>query len=276
MRPLRHDTLTLVTTCKGRLSHLQESLPRMVELRAHEVIVVDANCPDRCGDWVEEHWPTVTVLRDPEQEIFNLSRSRNIGARSVETDWIFFIDADILLTPAFTDWLTRAASHTGGLYFRAGLVDGSRDLNSWGSCIVPNRAFSLLGGYDTEFRGWGGEDDDLYMRLELLGLRSLSYPGDSVTPLSHSDKDRTKFHKIKDKNLQLGINSAYIRLKKMILVAHGQALDLPAAVKKNLMDQVETSLLQSREQSIELSLGTVELTKRRKMDLAMTIKVHVR
>ena len=72
--------LSYITTCKGRLSHLQQTLPRIADQPHVECIVVDYGCPERCGDWVEAHHPNVMVVRTGPTEGFNASRARNAGA----------------------------------------------------------------------------------------------------------------------------------------------------------------------------------------------------
>lgn len=46
--------LTFVTTCRGRLAHLRRSLPTFVAQPDAEVVVVDYDCPERSGEWVEQ------------------------------------------------------------------------------------------------------------------------------------------------------------------------------------------------------------------------------
>jgi len=40
---------SIVTTCKGRLGNLQQSLPTFVAQAAAEVVVVDYDCPESTG-----------------------------------------------------------------------------------------------------------------------------------------------------------------------------------------------------------------------------------
>src|SRR6185369_6037579 len=94
-----------VTTCKGRLHHIQRTLPLIVAQLPKEVVVVDYGCPQSVGDWVETHFPNVTVVRVGDDPGFCLSRARNIGARQTSAPWICFTDADALITSGWTDWM---------------------------------------------------------------------------------------------------------------------------------------------------------------------------
>ena len=86
--------ITFVTTCRGRLRHLRETLPTFVRQPDAAVVVVDYSCPEACGDWVEANFPHVEVVRSPDSPRFELSRARNLGAARVRSPWICFIDAD--------------------------------------------------------------------------------------------------------------------------------------------------------------------------------------
>jgi glycosyltransferase involved in cell wall biosynthesis len=95
--------ICFITTCMGRLSHLQETLPTWVTQPRSTWIVVDYSCPDRCGNWVEQTYPNVQVVRVPGKMRFHPAAARNAGARVAQTPWLCFIDADIAATPSFID-----------------------------------------------------------------------------------------------------------------------------------------------------------------------------
>ena len=44
--------LVFVTTCKSRLHHLKETLPRMAAEAGAQCVVVDYGSPDGAGDWI--------------------------------------------------------------------------------------------------------------------------------------------------------------------------------------------------------------------------------
>ena len=50
----RPRTFSIITTCKGRLDHLKQSLPTMIDQGAKEVIVVDA-LPETVGGKVMKY-----------------------------------------------------------------------------------------------------------------------------------------------------------------------------------------------------------------------------
>jgi len=146
------NSVAIVTTCKGRLAHLRQSLPLMLEQGADEVIVVDYGCPEGTADWVKKNYPQVKIVRVDDDPGFCLSCARNAGARAVKSDWICFIDADILVQPGFVAWMRNQLEPNS--FYRTPMIDGKWD--ACGSFIVSRVAFERIGGYDEVFRGWGG------------------------------------------------------------------------------------------------------------------------
>ncbi|MFM6991287.1 MAG: glycosyltransferase family 2 protein [Rhodoferax sp.] len=181
--PRQHgkQSVAMVIVCKGRLAHLQQSLPLVAAIEGLQVIVVDDDCPDHAGEWVTQHHPGVQVVRPASPLPFNLARARNLGAAAVEAPWIVFMDADVVVRPAFAQWL--AQQRDPDCYY----CSGREDPELRGSFVCTTRAFQAAGGYDENFRGWGGEDSDLYRRLEKAGYAKALIPGTLWSPIRHDD-----------------------------------------------------------------------------------------
>ena len=78
--------ISFVTTCKGRLSALKQSLPRMVAQPHAEVIVVDYDCPEGTGAWVAAEHPAARVVQVRDAPVFNIARARNLDlARQLDS-----------------------------------------------------------------------------------------------------------------------------------------------------------------------------------------------
>lgn len=187
--PAQHSkkTAALVMVCKGRLAHLQQSLPRVAAIDGLQVIVVDDDCPQHAGDWVEHNYPGVQVVRPPSPVPFNLARARNLGAATVAAPWIVFMDADVLVAPEFSKWLEQRRD-PDCFYCNDRAVP---ELS--GSFVCTTRSFKAAGGYDENFRGWGGEDSDLYRRLEQAGSTKAQIPAALWAPIPHDDAMRFAF-----------------------------------------------------------------------------------
>lgn len=231
--------IAFVTTSKGRLHHIRETLPRIIAQSPAEIIVVDYGCPDGTAAWVEAHHPGVRVVRVDDDPGFCLPRARNLGAAQASAPWICFIDADILIQPGWVEWMQHTL--TPGRFYRAAPVNGERDGETFGTVICERATFERISGYDEAFRGWGGEDTDLYARLAAQpGVHEAGYPPAFVEPIGHDDAERTQFHDVKRKDTQGRINIAYLRIKQQLLDHHVDSL--PLDVRRDMMEQLKRQL----------------------------------
>ncbi len=223
-RSQKMQDLTYITTCKGRLSHLQQSLPRIAEQPHVECVVVDYGCPERCGDWVEAHFQNVKVVRTGPTNGFNASHARNIGAAAARTPWLAFFDADILIDPTFSIRVVPALQV--GSFYRSHHVT----YQTWGSLICHRSDFERVGGYDETYAGWGSEDDDLIMFLLLHGVKQIGFPAALLSEIPHSDEQRTQFHMIKDRMVSHQINRMYFQVKLDLFRLSGTRLGRQEAI----------------------------------------------
>ena len=234
------NSIALITTCKGRLHHLRETLPLMAAQGAGEVVVVDYGCPDGAGDWVEREFPAVRVVRLTDDPGFCLPRARNAGARASTSEWLAFVDADVKLLAGWVGWLRGHIED--GRFYRASAVAGVRDLETFGTVVCPRRAFEAIGGYDEAMRGWGGEDIDLYGRLSQIGLRDTDYPAALIDVIRHDDELRTRWHEIKDRRRQDMVNHCYLAAKAQLLAFRGPGQPLELEARTRLLEQTRRQL----------------------------------
>jgi glycosyltransferase involved in cell wall biosynthesis len=55
--------ISFITTCKNRLSHIQETMPLLyAEAAKEEIIFVDYGCTQGSSDWVKAHYPKVKIV----------------------------------------------------------------------------------------------------------------------------------------------------------------------------------------------------------------------
>lgn len=184
---------TAVVTCMGRLEHLKQSLPRLLEHTAMHVVVVDYSCPDGTGHWVSEHFgdnDRVYLIGCDGKEKFNKPAALNAGlARAAEMwgEWLCVLDADTLVNPGFWPWLCEHVER-GSFYFIEGHAS-SRDVS--GLLVMHSDDYTKSGGYDLRFEGWGCEDWDQRARLHFrCGLPYAEIPRKLAGGLAHSDQVR--------------------------------------------------------------------------------------
>ncbi len=132
-------TLHIVTTCKGRLHHLKQTLPTWLQQDGVDVTVVDYSCPDRTGDWVHRYYPEVQVVRVKGKETFHLAHARNRGAGAAPKGWLCFFDADLVVKSGW-ERAVRKALIPGHYHVASPLQWGMT-----GSCIVHSDDYVRAG-----------------------------------------------------------------------------------------------------------------------------------
>ena len=228
-------TIAFVTVCRGRLHHLRESLPRMAAQQPSELIVVDYDCPDGTGAWVEANVPEATVVRGSQPDGgFNISRARNLGAAAATSEWLFFVDADILLGPRLGHAL-RTGLQPGHFYQPAAKASNSGS-QIYGSFACSAADFRAIGGYDEVIEGWGREDKDLYQRLQLHGVERAFYASTLLSVIKHGDAERHVLPGMDDRWQNEAVNACYVEAKQKISLASGRRGDLPLARRQKLME----------------------------------------
>lgn len=197
-------SFSIITTCKGRLDHLKQSLPRLLELGAHEVIIVDFSCPEGTAAFVRENFPGAKVVTVEGEQYFSNWKARNVGAAAASGDMLVFCDADTVLAPNALEWIENnvparsfgylkrdATSH----FNRSGLRLGTNQLR--GFHVIPAKAFRALGGYDDVLQGYAaGGDTDLEVLLTLAQVKG--HPIDSAiveSVVEHGNKERMQNHR---------------------------------------------------------------------------------
>lgn len=232
-------TVAFITTCKGRLHHLQQTLPLMVAQGADQIVVVDYDCPDRTGDWVEANHPGVQVARVRDEPEFILARARNVGAKLATTDWLVFIDADIKIAPGWVDWMRRELE--SGFFYRVGKVNGTIDGQTAGTAICARSDFEALDGYDEVIGGWGGEDFDLYGRLLHRGVTLARYPGEFITAIHHGNEERAGWDGLQSGSQKYLLERCYRTMKMHVMEARGGA-PLSVEARRSIRDETRKAI----------------------------------
>jgi len=210
---------TIITTCKGRLAFLKQTLPAMVATGL-PITVVDYDCPQGTAGFVTTNFPNVNVVRITDRPLFNHAEARNLGAGRAATDVLAFVDADVMLSPGVGEFV-RQNDFMTDVYF---IGDGSLDATVVGVCIVARKHFARIGGYDECMAGWGYEDIDFYVRLRASGLERRFLPHHLIAPIAHANDLRVAFAEEKDQEASHRLNRLYSRIK----------IDMEGIVRRNL------------------------------------------
>lgn len=243
--------LSLITTCKGRLHHLRQTLPEMMKQQHAECIVVDYDCPQGTGDWVAENFPQVKVVRVTDDPGFNQCRARNLGAIAAASSLLCFVDADIRLAPEFASWIS--ANCTAKTFLRASPVT----IDTWGTFSCRREDFWCVGGYDEVYEGYGASPEDLYLRLAAAGCSEKSFPGSLISSIPHGDVERTAYYENKDRWWQHRINSLYLIAKLDVMKLLGT--ELPIEQRRLLYAEAGRAIEHTRSTGGDLAALEVNL-----------------
>ena len=228
--------ISFVTTCKGRLDHLRQTLPGVVMQPDAECIVVDYDCPDGTADWVQANYPEVKVVRVRDAPRFHKSHAGNLGAAEATAPWLCLIDADIIVDRAFVERLTPLL--VSGAYLRPSPLDW----NAYGSFVCSRKDFDAVEGYDEVMENSGCMDDDIYRRLEISGVKQKTFPGELFVGIPHDDTIRTQFYEIKDRSFSQTVNAVYANIKHDLLRYASESI-LPLATRRIIYAEVRAVLL---------------------------------
>lgn len=252
--------LSIVVTCKGRLAHLRQSLPRMTAQADCECVVVDYDCPDGTAAWVRASHPRVRLVEVAAEPRFNAARARNLGAKAATAEWLAFVDADVLLETGFAPTL-------GGLLRRGQFFRPQPVTRETMGCVVCHRGdFHAVGGYDEVLEDYGGDDVDLYQRLLRFGSVATPFDAALMRSMPHDDNLRTAFQSIADVDLARLVNSAYNHIK-YDLMRESDLLVLPRETRAAVYAEVRRAVLDPRRDEGGTAQITVALPERARVPI---------
>jgi hypothetical protein len=194
-RPL----ISYCITCKGRLSHLMETLPATLKIHEEqddvEFVLVDYDCPENCGGWAEKALldyiksGQLRIRYVVDEPVYRPSHAKNVAHRLGRGQVLVNLDADNVAIHSFTECVRKnMVNHDIMRWSGEGAWGGGG-----GRIAVQRAAFYALGGYDEGMTGWGGDDDDLFDRARAMGLRCWEGSPGLLKFIEHDDRLRTQF-----------------------------------------------------------------------------------
>jgi len=184
-----------------------------------EVIVVDNASVDGGADFVEENFPSVTIIRNP---VNGCSSGRNLGAKVASGEFLAFFDSDQWVTSSscFREALSilNRDANVGAIGWAAGWFDAGREhlggmitdccpnraMNDdavrygyrsdigylgTGGLFVPKSVFDATEGFDVAYDPTCFEDADLSFQIKKLGF-DVCYR--DLTGIRHQPHQTTK------------------------------------------------------------------------------------
>lgn len=207
---------TIVVTVKNRRDHFIKTLPFNVSQVGvdYRLLYVDYDSED---DFVEKLYSEIDYRKDMfspylkqirlvklnKKEKYDIRRAKNLGAAYAlpYSNIIAINDADTIfgmdyikkwskLTKPGMSFVTNRIQESKGTY-----PSRMNPIVNYGNIVVSSDDFKKVGGYDETSIGWGGDDDDIFHRLKLSGLREINpYTAEDASQYSimHSDDLRFK------------------------------------------------------------------------------------
>jgi len=205
----------IITTCKGRLHHLKQSIPTFLDSSADEIVVVDYGCPEDSGRWCkslgDSRITVVPVLRDTAR--FNHPRAMNIGAAHTKAKLLAFFDCDILLDGKFLDDAKELIKErTARFVVPTWPLHGEQLV--CGQVVMPTLAFYHVRGYDEQLVDYGMNDVDIYGRLQLMGWEEYRTCLHNLVNLPHSEAESVQFHECKSTSESVRRNIEYLARRR--------------------------------------------------------------
>jgi glycosyltransferase involved in cell wall biosynthesis len=270
--------ISIITTCKSRLEHLKTSIESWKYFNPAEIIVVDVSCPDKTSKWLSEFHPDVRSI-NIESQSFNLAHARNVGAKNAQFDYLFFVDADIILGQGLNEWF---AKHVDSQHYYSRVQDTPFEgIHEQGTFLCHKLYFNKVMGYDETFNGYGGEDHDMYYKLKRIGISKVGIPKDFIKSLDHQDEKRTEHYTEKNKFKQSVLNRSYSALKEKLLELNPIFSELPQELRNQLWHEVR-SKIKPEYDNLEGYLTTVKTSSQKWLpdpyflDISVQISISIK
>lgn len=124
-------------------------------------------------------------------DIWNISRARNIGIRNAQADYVMTTDVDCVFAPDFIEIVLKNVDKNKIIHCRISdlpkeysaeldnflwmnKVSTLRPPHGYGGCqVFPKKWAFKVRGFDEDYKGWGADDTDFYHRATHDGLKSI-------------------------------------------------------------------------------------------------------
>jgi len=180
--------ISLFTAIKNRTDLLEKALPTWTICNEiDEIIIVDWSSDKSLRRLIRKFQNgKILLVMVTGQGKWILSRAFNLAARFTTGRMILKIDADVMIRPGFFDKHTLKP----GLFFSGnwamGRDDNERHLN--GNAFLYRDDFFKVNGYNEYIKSYGWDDDDLFLRLESLGLKRKYFDIGTLKHLEHTGR----------------------------------------------------------------------------------------
>jgi hypothetical protein len=244
------------TTCKGRVQHLEKTLPQnLAHNPTARFVVVDYNDRDGLAHYLlSRHEADIksgqlVVYQYREPVTFHMTHAKNLAHRlgAMEGgDVLVNLDADNYTGEGFATYISEKfqdAEEDIFLWSRM-IKEGEGRLSRGisGRIAVSKDAFFLAGGYDQKYRTYSPDDKDFNMRLRRLGFKAHEIDPQYLLAVLHNDKMRFKEYP----EAQLNVSCDELQVDTASLVANEGVVGCGLVFKNYTCDPIVVDPIPTR------------------------------
>lgn len=183
--------ISVVTCSMNRTENLIKAIPSwLANPEISEVLVVDWSSRVAVAQELANAGITdsrIHILRVDNEPRWILSYAFNAGFRAAACDTILKVDADIVLSP---DFFKRNHVGSGSLIAGNWKTASEDQAHVNGFFFVSRKALHQVGGFNEHITTYGWDDEDIYDRMTLSGLRRRDVAPGTIFHLDHDDAAR--------------------------------------------------------------------------------------
>jgi len=196
------EDISLICACKNRKDALRVSLGSWIAFKnIKEIIIVDWSSDDSIRDLAKMD-NRIKIIEVKNKKYFNQPQPLNLAASIATGEYILKVDCDYIINPYYSffdninyyvdDKSFLCGNHVDGIdkvYTTSPYFDYLK-----GFLLLLRKHFVKSGGFNENItKCYAFEDNELYTRLQLLGLtRKNIYYDFNLIHIPHPDKKRTE------------------------------------------------------------------------------------
>ena len=205
---------TLITTVKNRLNHFLQTFPSAISQYGidYEILYVNFHSNDDFEKYLIDevnfrkpmfspYLKSIKQIKLLEDLKFSPRKSKNMSFHYVDNNSqiLAFSDADVFIASNYLYyWSNKVIEDKTFVTTRIqeSMASSSRRLKNeinYGNFLVSKKDFFDVRGLDESVKSYGGDDDDVFHRLKLKGLREIN-PHDALEArnysILHGDEER--------------------------------------------------------------------------------------
>lgn len=210
---------SVIVGIKNRKGHFLQTFPSMLTQMGieYELVLVDFHSRDgleaaidlevkKYGEVTSPYLQEIVLVRLREDRPYNPRMSKNLGVHYSCGEILAFSDVDVYLSMGYLYFLTPMVSREESFLAtriqesRARYPDRIAPFVNYGNMLVHRDDFLDINGFDESIDFYGGDDDEVYHRLKLKGLREIN-PTDAINARHFSilHGDDIRLNEFKDK-----------------------------------------------------------------------------